>query len=200
MMRSFIAGTKGKRGRCWKPSEDGWPTAVWNCIRRRPKSSTARTRTGGKSTSELSSIFSAIPSNLGGPRIGGALLRQLPAGDQYPGGEGGAQDHPPMADGIHQEQSNPGGPGPPDQSGGARLAELLRALLPLEVRSGAASCERGPRPLGATEIQTVRGREVKQKSAGSVRPCIGWDVFARRDHKGLLVLWQLGTFNPEAGG
>ena len=156
MMRSFIAGTKGRRGRCWKPFEDGWPTAVWNCMRRRPKSSTAKTMTAGRvrgSQVRLSWLY--LPTSAGQESVG-ALLRQLLAGDQYPGGEGGAQDHPPVADGIDPEQSSPGRSGPPGQSGGAGLDELLRALLSLEVRSGAASCERGSRPLGATEIQTVQ--------------------------------------------
>jgi hypothetical protein len=43
-------------------------------------------------------------------------------------------DHPPLADGVHQEQPAPGGSGSPHEPGGAGLAERLRAVLPRAVR------------------------------------------------------------------
>jgi hypothetical protein len=50
----------------------------------------------------------------------------------------------------------PGGPGELHQPGGAGLAELLRTVLPLEVHSGAPAFQRGPRTMGATEVQAVQ--------------------------------------------
>src|SRR4051812_19554792 len=71
----------------------------------------------------------------------GAILRQLPAGDQHQGRDGDPADRPRLADGVHQEQPAPGGSGSPCEPGGAGLAELLRAVLSLAVRSGAPSRE-----------------------------------------------------------
>ena len=86
----------------------------------------------------------------------GRLLCQLPAGDQRQSGEGDPQDHPRLADGLDEEQSEARGLGSPEQPGGTRLDELLRAFLSVEVRSGALTPEQGPCALGATEIQTVQ--------------------------------------------
>src|SRR5208337_5013209 len=48
------------------------------------------------------------------------------------------------------------GPGSSHQPSGAGLDELLRALLSLEVCSGASSSQRGSRSMGATEVQAVQ--------------------------------------------
>lgn len=42
----------------------------------------------------------------------GEILCQLPAGDERQGRQAGPANHPGMADGLHQEQPEPGGPGP----------------------------------------------------------------------------------------
>ena len=86
----------------------------------------------------------------------GGLFCQLPAGDQRQSGAGDPQDHPRLADGLDEEQSEARGLGSPEQPGGTRLDELLRALLSVEVRSGASPPEQGPCALGAMEIQTVQ--------------------------------------------
>ena len=77
------------------------------------------------------------------------------------------------------------------EPGGAGLDELLRAVLPVEVRSGAPPSQRGPGRMGATEVQAV-------SSVGSARRMHWLGRIARRDPK-LFVLWQLGV-RPEAGG
>src|SRR5262245_34589080 len=98
-----------------------------------------------------------------------------------------------VADGVHQKQPATGGLGSPHEPGGAGLDELLRAVLPLEVRSGAPSYQRGSRALGATEIQAVQtpGTSIdalagKHRATGpqSVRP-----VAARRATGG----WRVGA-------
>jgi len=60
-----------------------------------------------------------------------------------------------VADGLHQEQSAPGGPCAARKPVGARLDELLRAVLPLEVCSSAPPPQRGPGSMGATEVQAA---------------------------------------------
>src|SRR5262244_93838 len=101
--------------------------------------------------------------------------------------------HSRVADGVHQKQPATGGLGSPHEPGGAGLDELLRAVLPLEVRSGAPSYQRGSRALGATEIQAVQtpGTSIdalagKHRATGpqSVRP-----VAARRATGG----WRVGA-------
>ena len=58
-MQSSTAGARRKHDRCWTPSGVALPNADWSFILRRPESSTARTVTGGGSTSRSSSTFSA---------------------------------------------------------------------------------------------------------------------------------------------
>ena len=53
------------------------------------------------------------------------------------------------------------------QPGGAGLAELLRAVLPLEVRSGAPPLQRGPRTHG-------RDGSTSGSNAENERQCTGW--------------------------
>ena len=140
-MRSSIAGARRRRGLCWRPSGVVWRTAVWSFIPRRPGSSTARTTTGrGARTHRVRLPRLHLPTATGEEPVG-AILRQLPAGDQHQGRDGDPADHPQLADGVHQEQPAPGGSGSPCEPGGAGLAELLRAVLSLAVRSGAPSLQ-----------------------------------------------------------
>src|SRR3954464_7766470 len=123
----------------------------------------------------------------------GAILHQLPAGDQHQGRDGDPADRPRLADGVHQEQPAPGGSGSPCEPGSAGLAELLRAVLSLAVRSGAPLLQRGPREMGAAEVHAVptpgacghalagahrppRSRPVRPVAAG--RAAGGWSVGA----------------------
>src|SRR3989304_6444151 len=85
----------------------------------------------------------------------GKVFCELSAGDQYQGGQGDPCDHPRMADGVHQEQPALGGSRAARQPGGAGVAELLRAVLPFAVYAGAPPSQRGPRGVGATEVQAV---------------------------------------------
>ena len=131
-----------------------------------------------------------LPTSTGEESLG-QVLRELPAGDQHQGRQGDPQDHPRMADGVHPEQPAPGGPGALRQPVGAGLDELLRAVLPVEVRPGPPPPQRGPRGDGRDgSIKRFRRRE---------RASMHWlGRIARRDPK-LFVLWQLGV-RPEAGG
>ncbi len=123
----------------------------------------------------------------------GRVLCEFPAGDQHQVRPGGPENYSRVADGVHQKQPATGGLGSPHEPGGAGLDELLRAVLPLEVRSGAPSYQRGSRALGATEIQAVQtpGTSIdalagKHRATGpqSVRP-----VAARRATGG----WRVGA-------
>src|SRR5262249_52536664 len=114
----------------------------------------------------------------------GRVLCEFPAGDQHQVRPRGPENYSRVADGVHQKQPATGGLGSPHEPGGAGLDELLRAVLSLEVRSGAPSYQRGSRALGATEIQAVQtpGTSIdalagKHRATGpqSVRP-----VAARR--------------------
>src|SRR5215213_163758 len=60
-----------------------------------------------------------------------------------------------MADSLDAEQPAARRLGKADRSRGARMDELLRAVLPHEVHRGPAPHQRGSRPMGETEIQTV---------------------------------------------
>ncbi len=85
----------------------------------------------------------------------GQVLRKLPSGDEHKGGEQGPCRHSRLANGVHQEQLVPGGSGAPDQPDGAGLAELLWPVLPGQVHAGPSTSQRGPRRVGAPQIQAV---------------------------------------------
>ena len=191
MMRSFIAGAKGRRGRCWKPSEDGWPTAVWNCIRRRPKSSTARTTIGGAGTSESSSTFSAIPSNLGGPRIGGGATSSASCRRSVPR--------------RRRRCAGPFASGGWHRAGTIKPLEDLARLINPAVRGWMNYYGRFYRSQCVQVLRRVNvalarwARRKYKRFKRRERASMHWlGRVARRDPK-LFVLWQLGV-RPEAGG
>jgi hypothetical protein len=83
--------------------------------------------------------------------------------------------------------------GKADRSCGAGMDELLRAVLPHEVRRGPAPHQRGSRPMGETEIQAVAisknrlsalartARAARPEPLVSVAdwyPTVGWKVEA----------------------
>ena len=114
---------------------------------------------------------------------------RLPAGDQHQGRQANSADHPRMADGVHQATLTPGGVfGPTDPPGGARVDELLRPLLPIDVCSDAQH-------LNEALVGWAR-RKYKRFSTASGRRGSGCDAVARRDPQS-FALWQLGV-KPEA--
>ncbi len=121
----------------------------------------------------------------------GEVLRELLAGDEHQGRQGGPRDHPRMADGIDQEQPAPGRPRAARQPGGAGLDELLRAVLPLEVRPGPSPPQRGPRSMGATEVQAAATSRARVDApAGAHRaagPKVVRPVATRRPTRGWIV-------------
>ena len=118
----------------------------------------------------------------------GAFLYQLPAGDQQQGRHSDPANHSRMAKGIHQEQPAPGGSGSLYQPGGAGWMNY-RAILSLEVHSGAPPLQRGSCPMGATEVQAVQASGARIHALAGVH---------RAADPNLFVLWKLGV-RPEAG-
>src|SRR5262249_49609045 len=123
----------------------------------------------------------------------GRVLCEFPAGDQHQVRPRGPENYSRVADGGHQKQPATGGLGSPHETRGAGPGELLRAGLSVGVRLRAPSYQRGPRALGATEIQAVKtpGTSIdalagKHRATGpqSVRP-----VAARRATGG----WRVGA-------
>ena len=146
----------GRPRRCWRPSGVGSRSAVWSFIRRRPGSCTARTTTGPGSTNTSRSTSSGytFQPRRAKNRRGKFFVSFLPAISTK------------AAKAIRARPSATGGWRPPGttnawrtwrarQSGGPWLDELLRAVLPLEVCASPSPSERGPRSVGATEIQAV---------------------------------------------
>ena len=68
-MSSRTAGLRGKPKRCGKPLRSAYELADWNSIRRRRKSSIARTIFGEERTQTRSLTFSGIPFGRGHQRI-----------------------------------------------------------------------------------------------------------------------------------
>src|SRR4051812_37122320 len=95
-----------------------------------------------------------IPTTTGA-KPAGQELRQFSAGDQRQGGQRNPADRPRMADSLDAEQPTARRFGKADRSRGAGMDELLRVVLPHEVHRGPAPHQRGSRPMGETEIQTV---------------------------------------------
>src|SRR5262252_1288249 len=182
--RLSTAGARSRRSLCSMSSGHAWQSAVWNYIQQRPRSSTAVMMTAGN----VREYQVRLPRVLLPPSTSeepvGKVFRKFPAGDQRQGRHGDTPDHPQLADGVHQEQPAPGGSGELHQPCGAGLAELLRAVLSLEVHSGAPAFQRGPRTMGAMEVQAVQ----------TPRTCVdALAGVARRDPK-LFVLWELGDY------
>ena len=86
---------------------------------------------------------------------------------------GDPANHSRMANGIHQEQPAPGGSGSLYQPGGAGLDELLWAVLPLEVHSGAPQLQRGSCSMGATEVQAVQASGTRIHALAGVHRAAG---------------------------
>src|SRR5215208_916099 len=95
----------------------------------------------------------------------GEVLRELPPGDQHQVRQVDPRHHPEVADGIYQEQSEPGRSGAARQSVGSGLDELLRSVLPLEVCPSPALSQQGPGSMGATEVQAA---EAPRASLGTL--------------------------------
>src|SRR4029453_1355255 len=96
-----------------------------------------------------------------------------------------------LAPGIHQEQSTPGGPRAIRQSKDTGLGELLRPILSVEVCARAPASERGPRCMGATEIQTFSASRARVPALAGAHRATGPDalcpVAARREAGGWIV-------------
>ena len=77
------------------------------------------------------------------------------------------------------------------QPGGAGLDELLRPVLPVEVRAGPPASQRGPRSVGATEIQTVSTSRASVDALAGAHRATGPEavcpVAARRETGGWIV-------------
>src|SRR5712691_2962132 len=98
-----------------------------------------------------------------------------------------------MALGRYQEQPEPGGPRPIRQSCDAWLGELLRPILPVEVCSSPSPFQRGPRCVGATEIQTISASRACVHTLAGAHRATGPEAFcpvaARRQTGG----WTVGA-------
>jgi len=111
-------------------------------------------RPGGSTHGQFDFLGDHLPTSTGEESLG-EVLRELPARDQHLGRYGDPADHPRVANGLHQEQPVPGGPGPARQPRGPWLDELLRPLLSGAVGSSPAASQRGPGGLGAMEVHPV---------------------------------------------
>src|SRR5712691_7644276 len=95
-----------------------------------------------------------LPTSTGEESLG-EVFHQLSPRDQHQSSQEDPQDDPGMADGRYPEQSTTGRSCAIHQPDRSRLDELLRAVLPVVVRTGSSLHQRGPCRMGATEIQAL---------------------------------------------
>jgi RNA-directed DNA polymerase len=97
--------------------------------------------------------------------------------------------HPAVEDGVHQESSDPGGPGSARQSVGAGLDALLRPVLPVQVSPSPSPSQRGPRGLGATEVQTAATSKESLRALARAHLATEPDAIRAVDPRGATGGW-----------
>ena len=149
---------------------DDWQSAVWNFIPRRPRSSTARMTTGRGTYENIKFDFLGytFQPRRAKNRWGKFFVSFLPA-ISAKAAKAIRQTIRDWRMASTRNNQRLEDLGELHQPGGAGMAELLRAVLPLEVHSGAPASQRGPRDNG-------RDGSSSGSNAENVRRCTGWDA------------------------
>ena len=161
MMGWYTAGTSRKRRPSRPNFKPAWQSAAWRCIRRKPRSSTARMGSAGAGIRTSSSTSSDIAFGrdwLGVP--GQHIVLGLQPGGQRLGAESHAVDDP----GIEHPTSNADVAGrdrTADQSTPAGVDRILRAIRALGTGAFAPIRQSNASGLGDAEVQALRGHKVR---------------------------------------